>query len=75
MLIFSYSRNFSYDLKDVNDWDREMDICVSVILRPLPTYREGVAMVPQVNLKSMKKTRSKGQAKLLIGYITQWENT
>ncbi|KAL6334581.1 hypothetical protein AAG906_019082 [Vitis piasezkii] len=65
--IFSYSRNFSYDLKDVNDWDREMDICVSVILRPLPTYREGVAMVPQVNLKSMKKTRSKAQAKLLIG--------
>ena len=55
------------DMTDVYDWDREMDLCVSVILRPLPTQREGVAMVLQVNLKSIKKTRSKAQAKLLIG--------
>ena len=51
----------------IERWTREMDRCVGVILRPLPTYREGVAMVPQVNLKSIKKTRSKAQAKLLIG--------
>ena len=25
------------DMTDVYDWDREMDLCVSVILRPLPT--------------------------------------